>query len=327
MNVASLPGHRRGRLCDARWALGLWLPHRRGGRLRRRGGRCGLRRRGGLRHLLRGAHPAHGPRPRRHRCGPRSPWPRRSTTASPPGWAAPAPSTWIAGAWMPCSGAAPAGRWSRGYGRQEDLDRIEERGCMAGADPDKVSDHAKKRQQDEMGTLGSGNHYLEVQEVTARLCRRRSPTAFGLRVGDIMVSIHCGSRGLGHQIGTEYLKRMAIAAAQHGIRLPDRELACAPIDSALGQRLPGRHARRHQLRPGQPPDHHPPGPQGLRRALPGAGAAPPLRRLPQHLQGGGAPGRRPPSAGSMCTARGPPAPSDPATRTSRETCATQASRC
>jgi tRNA-splicing ligase RtcB len=127
-------------------------------------------------------------------------------------------------------------RWAveQGYGELKDLARIEEHGCMAGADPDKVSDHAKRRQQDEMGTLGSGNHYLEVEEVTAVYAPAIAET-FGVRVGDIMVSIHCGSRGLGHQIGTEYLRRMAIAAPQHGILLPDRELACAPIDSPLGR--------------------------------------------------------------------------------------------
>ena len=85
-----------------------------------------------------------------------------------------------------------------------------------------------------MGTLGSGNHYLEVQEVT-EVYDRAAAEAFGLREGAIEVSIHCGSRGLGHQIGTEYLKRMAVSAASHGIRLPDRELACAPIDSDLGR--------------------------------------------------------------------------------------------
>jgi len=129
-------------------------------------------------------------------------------------------------------GAAWAVR--EGYGRQADLERIEERGRMAGADPDQVSDQAKKRQQQEMGTLGSGNHYLEVQVVT-EIDDPITAEAFGLRRGDCMVSIHCGSRGLGHQIGTDYLKRMAIAASKHGIPLPDRELACAPILSALGQ--------------------------------------------------------------------------------------------
>jgi Uncharacterized conserved protein len=85
-----------------------------------------------------------------------------------------------------------------------------------------------------MGTLGSGNHYLEVQAVT-EIYEPGAAAVFGLRRGDVMVSIHCGSRGLGHQIGTDYLRRMAIAASQHGITLPDRELACAPIRSNLGQ--------------------------------------------------------------------------------------------
>ncbi len=127
-------------------------------------------------------------------------------------------------------------RWAveRGYGTSEDLERVEERGCMAGADPDEVSQQAKKRQRDEVGTLGSGNHYLEVQEVRA-VYHPRIAAAFGLQQGDIVVSIHCGSRGLGHQIGTEFLKRMVIYAASYGIELPDRELACAPINSPVGQ--------------------------------------------------------------------------------------------
>ena len=122
----------------------------------------------------------------------------------------------------------------RGWGRREDLERIEEHGRMAGAEPDKVSEHAKKRQRDEMGTLGSGNHYLEVQHVV-KIFDEGIAAAFGLRAGDVVVSIHCGSRGLGHQIGTEFLRDMAIEAAQHGITLPDRELACAPINSATGR--------------------------------------------------------------------------------------------
>ena len=121
-----------------------------------------------------------------------------------------------------------------GWGRPEDLERIEERGCMAGADPRHVSAHAKKRQRREMGTLGSGNHYLEVQHVTD-IYDPDTATAFGLRGGDVVLSIHCGSRGLGHQIGTEFLKRMVTEAPRHGLTLPDRELACAPLDSALGE--------------------------------------------------------------------------------------------
>jgi tRNA-splicing ligase RtcB len=123
---------------------------------------------------------------------------------------------------------------SRGYGREEDLQRIEENGCMAGAQPVEVSDKAKKRQQDEMGTLGSGNHYLEVQRVVA-IYDETIAASFGLKQDDVVISIHCGSRGLGHQIGTEFLKKMVISAPQYHIALPDRELACAPIHSPLGQ--------------------------------------------------------------------------------------------
>jgi tRNA-splicing ligase RtcB len=127
-------------------------------------------------------------------------------------------------------------RWAvkRGWGYREDLERVEEQGCMAGAQPEQVSVQARKRQRNEMGTLGSGNHYLEVQEVSD-IYDPDTATAFGLARGDIVISIHCGSRGLGHQIGTEFLKSMALSAHQYGIRLPDRELACAPLDSDTGR--------------------------------------------------------------------------------------------
>jgi tRNA-splicing ligase RtcB len=131
-------------------------------------------------------------------------------------------------------------RWAleEGYGNPDDLDRIEENGCMPGANPDHVSSKAKRRQRDEIGTLGSGNHYLEVQRV-AEVFDIDVARAFSLEVDDVVVSIHCGSRGLGHQIGSEYLVEMAMAAAEHGIALPDRELACAPIDSPLAERYLG----------------------------------------------------------------------------------------
>ncbi|WP_345780040.1 RtcB family protein [Microbulbifer litoralis] len=127
-------------------------------------------------------------------------------------------------------------RWAveQGFGNPADLQYIEEHGCMAGADPMEVSPRARKRQADEMGTLGSGNHYLEVQRV-AEIFNRRIADVFGLRENDAVVFIHCGSRGLGHQIGTEFLKYMVLAASKHGIELPDRELACAPINSELGR--------------------------------------------------------------------------------------------
>ena len=127
---------------------------------------------------------------------------------------------------------------NQGYGREDDLDRIEEHGRMEGARADCVSERAKFRQRKEMGTLGSGNHYLEVQEV-ARLLDEKAGRAFGLAQGDVVIAIHCGSRGLGHQIGTEFLREMVIEDAKIGIHLPDRELACAPILSPLGERYLG----------------------------------------------------------------------------------------
>jgi tRNA-splicing ligase RtcB len=123
---------------------------------------------------------------------------------------------------------------SRGYGTQADLERTEERGHMCEADPAEVSQRARQRQRQQMGTLGSGNHYLELQEVV-EIFDAPIGAAYGLRVGDILVSIHCGSRGMGHQIGTEFLRSMAVSAQEHGIPLPERELACAPIRSAVGQ--------------------------------------------------------------------------------------------
>ena len=122
----------------------------------------------------------------------------------------------------------------QGYGTPEDLAYVEEGGRMAGAVPEEVSEHALKRQQDEMGTLGSGNHYLEVQRV-ADVFDAKTAGVFGLVRDEVVVSIHCGSRGLGHQIGTEFLKRMVVSAPGYGIELPDRELACAPILSPVGQ--------------------------------------------------------------------------------------------
>lgn len=131
-------------------------------------------------------------------------------------------------------------RWAvgEGWGEPADLDRTEEGGCIAGARPDCVSDRARTRQRREMGTLGSGNHYLEVQRVAA-VHDAAIADAFGLVPDSVVVTIHCGSRGLGHQIGTEYLREMAVAAAEYGIELPDRELASAPIGSEVGRRYLG----------------------------------------------------------------------------------------
>ena len=125
-----------------------------------------------------------------------------------------------------------------GWGEVRDLERIEERGRMAGAEPACVSERAKERQRREMGTLGSGNHYLEVQAVT-EIFDASIAKVFGLSLDDVVVTIHCGSRELGHQIGTEFLKEMVMAAKAFGIELPDRELACAPINSEIGKRYLG----------------------------------------------------------------------------------------
>lgn len=127
---------------------------------------------------------------------------------------------------------------AQGYGNEADLQRTEEHGCMAGAQPECVSEKAKQRQRNEMGTLGSGNHYLEVQHVT-RVYDQAIAGVYGIAEGDVLISIHCGSRGLGHQIGTEFLKDMVVSAGRYGISLPDRELACAPIHSDSGQRYLG----------------------------------------------------------------------------------------
>jgi tRNA-splicing ligase RtcB len=131
-------------------------------------------------------------------------------------------------------------RWAveRGWGERGDLEWIEEGGQMKDARPEAVSERAKTRMRDEVGTLGSGNHYLEVQEV-AEVHDAAAAEAFGLARGDVVVSIHCGSRGLGHQIGTEALREMLDAGRRHGIDLPDRELACASVRSKEGEHYLG----------------------------------------------------------------------------------------
>jgi tRNA-splicing ligase RtcB len=131
-------------------------------------------------------------------------------------------------------------RWAvaMGYGSTADLEWIEEQGCMAGADPGCVSELAKTRQRDEMGTLGAGNDYLGMQRV-AQIYDPWVAKVLGIHLDDIKVSIHCGSRGLGRQIGADYGKPMATAASRHGIALSNRDLVCAPLDSEVGRRYLG----------------------------------------------------------------------------------------
>ncbi len=123
---------------------------------------------------------------------------------------------------------------SKGFGEKSDLEKAEEGGTASGADPQAVSSRARQRLDREVGTLGSGNHYLEVQAVR-EIYDPEAAEAFGLRKGDAVISIHCGSRGLGHQVATEYIRLMVDESASQKIHLPDRDLACAPILSSTGQ--------------------------------------------------------------------------------------------
>jgi tRNA-splicing ligase RtcB (3'-phosphate/5'-hydroxy nucleic acid ligase) len=128
-----------------------------------------------------------------------------------------------------------------GYGRPDDLERLEEGGAMAGADPAAVSAHAKKRGGPQLGTLGSGNHFVEIQEVEA-VYDGNVARAFGLFEGQLAVTIHSGSRGLGHQVCGDYVSSLQAAVQKYNIQLPDRELVCAPLDSPEGQRYFGAMA-------------------------------------------------------------------------------------
>jgi tRNA-splicing ligase RtcB (3'-phosphate/5'-hydroxy nucleic acid ligase) len=117
-----------------------------------------------------------------------------------------------------------------GIGLEEDVERTESRGCLSGADPAVVSPRARERGSGQLGTLGSGNHFVELQRVEA-VFDQAAADAYGLRPGQVTVLIHSGSRGLGHQICTDYVRRMDASLAGYGIQLPDRQLACAPISS------------------------------------------------------------------------------------------------
>ena len=122
----------------------------------------------------------------------------------------------------------------RGYGTEADLEYIEEHGKVKGADPSAVSQKAKQRQFRQVGTLGSGNHYLEVQYVD-KIYDESAAKAMGLFQDQVVISIHCGSRALGHQIGTDYLKILEAASKKYKIPIRERELVCAPIKSPEGE--------------------------------------------------------------------------------------------
>ena len=127
-------------------------------------------------------------------------------------------------------------RWAveRGFGIEEDLVRCEEEGAMPGADPGAVSAKARQRGLPQLGTLGAGNHFLEIQ-VVKEVVDPEAARAFGIAEGQICFMVHCGSRGLGHQVATDHLRILESALGKYRIRLPDRQLACAPVDSPEGR--------------------------------------------------------------------------------------------
>ncbi len=126
----------------------------------------------------------------------------------------------------------------KGLGRPRDIEVTEGRGCLADADPDAVSNRAYERGHGQCGTLGSGNHFIEVQ-VVEEVFDKEAADAFGLKPGRIAVMMHSGSRGLGYQVCEDYLHELRGVPARYGITLPDRQLACAPVDSPEGRRYLG----------------------------------------------------------------------------------------
>jgi tRNA-splicing ligase RtcB (3'-phosphate/5'-hydroxy nucleic acid ligase) len=127
-------------------------------------------------------------------------------------------------------------RWAlkRGYATESDLERTEEQGSLDGADAGRVSQRAKERGKDQVGTLGAGNHFIEV-DVVQQVYDEPAAQRMGLYPGQVVVQIHCGSRGLGHQVCSDYVKRFQPLVHQYGITLPDRELVCVPLSSRDGQ--------------------------------------------------------------------------------------------
>jgi tRNA-splicing ligase RtcB (3'-phosphate/5'-hydroxy nucleic acid ligase) len=127
-------------------------------------------------------------------------------------------------------------KWAveQGIGDTSDLDRIEEQGCIRDCDPEKVSERAWQRGLAQLGTLGSGNHFLEVGYVS-EIYDENAARTFGLELDQVTVIIHCGSRGFGYQVCDDYLAVMDKAVRKYGIELPDRQLACAPVSSPEGQ--------------------------------------------------------------------------------------------
>ncbi len=134
-------------------------------------------------------------------------------------------------------------RWAveNGYGREEDLLNTEESGTISGADPGAISPRAKQRGRPQLGTLGAGNHFIEV-DVVDQIYHPEAAQAMALQEGSLAIQIHCGSRGFGHQVCSDYVRELQPAVHRYKIVLPDRELVCAPLDSAEGKRYLGAMA-------------------------------------------------------------------------------------
>ncbi len=129
----------------------------------------------------------------------------------------------------------------QGHGTERDLERCEDHGHVSDADPEQVSERARERGLHQVGSLGSGNHFLEVQAV-GTIYDQDTAAAFDLHIGQVCVMIHCGSRGLGHQICSDHVRAMVKALPASGIRIPDQQLACSRVDSELGRRYLGAMA-------------------------------------------------------------------------------------
>jgi tRNA-splicing ligase RtcB len=127
-------------------------------------------------------------------------------------------------------------RWAqkKGFATEADLRRTEENGCVAEADPDKVSTRARQRGRPQLGSLGAGNHFIEI-DLIEQIFDAQAASVMGLEPGCLAVQIHCGSRGFGHQICTDYVEEFQAAVRRYNIHLVDRELVCAPLDSPEGQ--------------------------------------------------------------------------------------------
>jgi tRNA-splicing ligase RtcB len=123
---------------------------------------------------------------------------------------------------------------AKGYGTKDDLEHCEERGALAVAQASAVSPKAKKRGSNQLGTLGAGNHFVEIGEVV-EIYDQDTAEQFGMYLGQAVLWVHSGSRGLGHQVCSDYVRRLQSAVVKYGIRLPDRELVCAPVDSPEGR--------------------------------------------------------------------------------------------